>query len=246
MHRFFVPPPCIDSERATLEGEVARQLIHVLRMSPGDQITLLDNSGKEYTVLLTQFKKDQVQGEVTDVEEGQNELPMELHLYQGVLKGYKFEWVLQKGTELGVTSFVPLNCHRSVPSASARADSTRSTRWNKIITEAAEQSGRSRLPKLEAALPFKDACETVSSSNISLIPWEEEMSEGMRTALQGMKDRSVDLFIGPEGGFEEQEIAYASSCGITPVTMGRRILRAETAAIAAVTAVLYESGQLGR
>jgi len=246
MHRFFVPPSWIDSKRANLEGEVAHQLIRVLRMSPGDQITLLDNSGKEYKVLLTQFMKDRVQGEVTDVEEGRNELPTELHLYQGILKGDRFEWVLQKGTELGVTTFVPMNCHRSVPLPSHRVESTRSTRWKKIITEAAEQSGRSRLPKLEAPLSFKDACDTVSSSSISLIPWEEELSASIRTALQGIGGRSVDLFIGPEGGFEEQEVAYACSRGITPVTMGGRILRSETAAIVAVTAVLYESGHLGR
>ena len=207
MHRFFVPPPCIDSERVTLEEEVARQLIHVLRMSPGDQITPLDNTGKEYTVRLTQFNNNRVQGEVTGVEEGQNELPMELHLYQGILKGDRFEWVLQKGTEQGVTAFVPMNYHRSVPSASQRVYSTRLTRWKKIITEAAEQSGRSRLPHLESPLSFKDACERFSSASISLIPWEEEPSAGMRTALQGTRDRPVDLFIGPEGGFEGQEVA---------------------------------------
>ena len=247
MHRFFVPPAWITGETARLEGDVARQVVRVLRMSPGDEIILLDNSGSEYRVSLTGFNRDVVEGDVLSVVNGQGEPSVRVTLYQGMLKGKSFQWVLQKGTEIGVTTFVPLICQRSIlQERYDRHSTTHYPRWDKIVAEAAEQSGRCLLPQVEPAISFKDACEAIKgSSAVSIIPWEMEAATDLRSALKNMESQQVNIFIGPEGGFEECEVEYARSCGIFSASLGRRILRSETAAIATVAMVLYEMGELG-
>ena len=244
--RFFVPPTWIDGERARLEGKLARQVSRVLRMAPGDEVTLLDNSGREFAVLLTQFDRDRVEGVVQAVSDTSTEPAVELTLYQALLKGERFEWVLQKGTELGVKAFVPVMCQRSIPTGQGGGHRLRDQRWRRIVTEAAEQSGRSLLPRLEEATPFNEACEATKGTGLSLIPWEHEGTASLRPALQRASSSQINVFIGPEGGFEEIEVEYARSHGVLPVSLGRRILRSETAAIVTVASVLYEMGELGR
>jgi 16S rRNA (uracil1498-N3)-methyltransferase len=152
MHRFFVPPDWISDQRARLEGGTAHQIVRVLRMSPGDEILLLDNSGQEYQVGITRLAKDVVEGNVLAVRQGQGEPGTEITLYQAVLKGSKFDLVLQKGTELGVAAFVPMICRRSIPIKQENWDRTRYPHWRKVAQEAAEQSGRSRLPLVRETL----------------------------------------------------------------------------------------------
>ena len=212
MHRFFVPPACIDGERVGLMGDVARQISRVLRMSSGDEVVLLDNSGKEYRVRLTGFNRDAVEGSVLSACDGEGETSISVTLYQGVLKGEKFEWVLQKGTELGVKIFVPLICQRSVPQGGDGWHTRRYPRWQKIITEAAEQSGRCLIPQLRQPISFKDACtdaykdacDRIPGPSTSIIPWEQEKAVSLRRALADMladmRSPRVNIFIGPEGG----------------------------------------------
>ena len=245
MHRFFVPPEWIRGDRVLLREAAAHQVSHVLRMSPGDKIAVLDGSGREYTVSLAAFARDRVEGRVVAVHEGDWAPAVSVVLYQGTLKGDRFQWVLQKGTELGVSSFVPLLCRRSVARHTAGGPGGRRRRWMAAITEAAEQCGARRLPELLEPTPFRAACDAVEPSHMSIIPWEGEAATELRQALEGSSSRHVDLFIGPEGGFEPEEVEYARSRGIVPVSLGRRILRSETAAIAAVTAVLYHRDALG-
>ena len=245
MHRFFVPPTCISGGHARLEGELAHQLGHVLRMSSGDEVILLDNSSMEYRVRLTEFGKSTVDAEVMEVGEGQGGPGVDITLYQGILKGSKLQWVLQKGTELGVSTFVPLICRRSVPRRQDSSHAIPHHRWNKIVTEAAEQSGRSRLPELRDPMTFEDACGAAQRSGTSIMPWEREGSTGLRSVLSRRDIRNINIFIGPEGGFDEAEVACAGGNGVLPISLGRRILRSETAGIAAVAAVLYEAGELG-
>ena len=225
----------------------------MLRMSPGDQVVLLDNTGREHTVRLTSFSRDTVEGDVLTVVQGLGEPTVSITLYQGTLKGEKFQWVLQKGTELGVATFVPTVCRRSIQRG---RDTSRHERWTRIVTEAAEQSGRCRIPQILQPMPFQDACKRVEGSGISIIPWEQEGATGLRSVLHPMPSSSVgdgqsegepvvNVFIGPEGGFEEEEVEHARSCGVIPVSLGRRILRSETAAIAVVAAVLYDVGEMG-
>ena len=245
MHRFFVSHESIEGDQVSLQGEVAHRLSRVLRLSPGDQVLLLDGSGNEYQVRLSAFDKDNVQGRVEAVKRGAGEPATKITLYQGLLKGEKFQWVLQKGTELGISAFVPMNCARSIAHPGERWTTSKLRRWEKIICEAAEQSGRSILPRLYDPVSFGDACCNMAGNGISIIPWEEETSRGLRAVLGGGKPAHVNLFIGPEGGFEETEIAGAVGCGISPVTLGKRILRAETAGLVAAAAIFYHLGDIG-
>ncbi|MBI4233548.1 MAG: 16S rRNA (uracil(1498)-N(3))-methyltransferase [Chloroflexi bacterium] len=252
MHRFFVPPDWLVGGRAQLGGEVARQIARVLRLVPGDEITVLDNTGWEHRVRLVSVSAAAVQGEVLGRKLCAGEPRVRVTLYQGVLKGEKFEWVLQKGTELGVSSFVPVFCGRSVPRFSPDWSEGKYARWRRVLTEAAEQARRGRIPDLALPLAFSEAC--ARAQGLSLIPWEEERVAGLRTVLRerlregagtGQAPPSVNLFIGPEGGFSPEEVALARTYGIISVTLGVRVLRAETAGLAVAAAVLYEAGELG-
>ena len=247
MHRFFVSPEDIAGSGVTLTGRTAAQLARVLRSRAGDRIVVLDDSGWDYHTTLESVDPRRVTGTVTDKVRGKGEPETPIVVYQAALKADRFEYVLQKGTELGVAAFVPVFCARSIPDGSSWA-SKREKRGRSIVREAGAQSRRCRLPQIKPAVDFAEACDRFDG--IGLVPWEGETSEGLRTALRRIKGRTIPsrvigIFTGPEGGFTEREIEYARSSGIAPVTLGKRILRAETAPIAAVSAVLYEFGDLG-
>ena len=246
MHRFFVPPECIDGDEVVVTGPVARQLAMVLRAAPGDRIALLDDTGAEYFVTLSRVGPREAAGAVTG-RAVDAEPPPPIALYQALLKADRFEQALQKCTELGVSRFVPMVTERCVPRVDAKWAANRYPRWRRIVTEAAEQSGRRRIPALEAAVSLEAACD--GAEGVRLIPWEGERVTGIRAALRaagpGALRDGVSVFVGPEGGLTEAEIAYAASRGVEPVSLGPRVLRSETAAMAAVAAVQYELGELG-
>ena len=249
MHRFFVPPEALDGDTAVLPKDASRQISRVLRARPGDTVLVLDDTGMEYVVELTTVDSEKTTGLIISRSQGRGEPRVNLSLLQSVLKSDKFEFVLQKGTELGVSTFVPVYSERSVPRQSGSGGvESRYTRWRKIIVEAAEQSHRSRLPLLMPPMTFEDACDT--ACGLCLVPWESEDTTAIKTAITQWKAasqpvRSATIFIGPEGGFTSEEVNYARRTGIVSVSLGSRILRTETASIAAVTMTLYELGDLG-
>lgn len=245
MHRFFISPDRIEDGTVTLPTNVAHQLTRVLRRQPGDGIVVLDGTGWEYDVTLTTVGSREALGSVTDGRIAAGEPRTAIILYQALLKADRFELVLQKGTELGVSRFVPVVCTRSV--AKESPGGSRTARRRKIIVEAAEQSRRGVIPGLDEPVSFVAACDAMEGP--AVIPWEEEEATGLRTVLSRWKAEGLgarlSLLVGPEGGFTAEEVAHARSRGIEPVTLGSRILRAETASIAAVSATLYELGDLG-
>ena len=250
MHRFFVPPESIIQDTVGISGPQARQIALVLRQRPGDTIIVLDDTGAEFHVLLHEVRRDFVEGRVVERRTGTGEPRVKITLYQALLKSDRFEFVLQKGTELGVSSFVPLLTDRVVARDSKEHGSgARADRWRRIVTEAAEQSGRSRRPTISAPATLRIACE--GAPQVALMPWEKESSSsGVRAALarsrvEGWGGLEVAIFIGPEGGFTAQEAELARSLGVQTLSLGRRILRSETAAIAMIAAVCYELGELG-
>lgn len=246
MHRFFVPPHSIKESRVALRGTIVHQIRDVLRMRPGDEIVLLDNSGFAYRTELVTIDRDTVRGRVIEKWKLETEPQTRITLYQGLLKGQKFEWVLQKGTEIGIVAFVPMLTARCVVSTVNEVSDARVERWERIVVEAAEQAGRAALPHLLPTTLFAHACEQAGRGGLALIPWEDEHSRGLREALSNVpKSKEINLFIGPEGGFAEEEIAVAQERGVIPVSLGPRILRAETAGLAAASAILYELGDLG-
>lgn len=249
MHRFFISPDCIDSESVVLPPEVSRQLTRVLRARPGEKIVVLDNSGQEYLITIDDLVRDAVRGTILEKSFGKGEPRIKITLYQGILKSDRFEYVLQKGTEVGISTFVPVYCERSIARANRDGWSeNRVNRWRRIISEAAEQSRRFLLPVLEPSVDFHAACDAFEGEG--LIPWEEERSTGLKSALSSLSrddagNSSISVFIGPEGGFSTDEIERAVSRGIVPVSLGNRILRAETAGLVAAAAILYELDELG-
>ena len=246
MHRFFVPPSHIEEDRVTLPSDAARQLARVLRARPGDGVIVLDDSGYEHTVVLDSVSPRQASGVISKSNVGQGEASLSITLYQGLMKADRFEYVLQKGTEIGISRFVPMVSERTV--ARNIISDNRLQRWGKIIREAAEQAGRSRLPRLDDAVSFTEACDSVVGP--AIIGWECERDTGIRGTLLCHKAaieqaQSIAIVIGSEGGLTSEEVSYALSRGVTPVSMGRRVLRAETAGIIAAAAVLYEMDELG-
>jgi 16S rRNA (uracil1498-N3)-methyltransferase len=250
MHRFFIPPEWINERQVTLIEDVAHQVRHVLRMRAGDRLIVLDDSGWEREVELNRVAQNVVMGHVVQERLAPGEPRTKISLYQGVLKAQKFEWVLQKGTELGLVEFIPVVCDRSVVGDLEDVD-RKLGRWGRIIREAAEQSGRGRLPVLRPAMLFAQGCQrAMRSGGLALVPWEGEKEISLKAALtpgdEGDKRPfSLSLFIGPEGGLTLEEIQAARRYKVQPVSLGPRILRAETAGLVAASAILYELGDLG-
>jgi len=227
-----------------LQGPLVHQLRDVLRLQLNDRITILDNTGWEYEIGITRLSRDIVTGEIYArilVDEPNTKVT----LYQALLKGDRFEYVLQKCTEIGVSCFVPITCERCM----ARTPSDNKIgRWRRIITEAAEQSGRGIIPELQPVTKFRETCEAVA--NPSLLAWEGERTSDLKSVLQSQassnRPSSVNIFVGPEGGFTPADVKFAQQHNMIPFTLGKRVLRAETAGLVSATAVLYEYGDLSQ
>ncbi len=246
MHRFFVHDTNLNLQQAlsgetlTLPEKVAHQVRDVLHLHSGEQLVLLDNSGEEFVAEVTRTERKIVEVQLVERRAGKSESPVSIILCQGLLKSARFELILEKGTELGVSVFAPILCRRST-SGLEEAGSAKIARWQRILQEAAEQCRRSRLPKLFPIRTFTHALESLPSDALALIPWEEDHNHSLRDVLQAQKQqKTVFLFIGPEGGLTSEEVLLAQQHGVQSVTLGQRILRAETAALATVANVMYE------
>lgn len=246
MHRFFIPPDWIRGETVWLGDDVAHQLRHVLRLRPGARVVVLDDRGWEYEVQLVAVERQEARGNILARRPASGEPPVQLTLAQAVLKKDNFEWVLQKGTEVGVARFVPLITARTVAAGDDGVSAAKQERWARIVREAAEQSRRGALPVVDAPLALGAALDSLSA-DLTLIAWEEERATSLREAVAPLRAADapqVTVFVGPEGGFTADEVAQAQARGAVPVTLGARILRAETAATAAALLVFYELGAL--
>jgi 16S rRNA (uracil1498-N3)-methyltransferase len=258
LHRFFVSLELLQEIDVdiSLPKELAHQVRDVIRLNIGEQLLLLDNSGDEVLATVAKASKATVEVNLLERRPGRSEPAIRIVLCQGLLKSTRFEWILEKGTELGVSAFSPIICSRSM-SGLEDAGASKIQRWQRIIQEAAEQSGRSRLPELLPIRSLVDALNDITPGSLAIMPWEEEHTHTLQDALQSstrshgnvgatlavarlMQPRTIVLFIGPEGGFMEEEVALAQRHGVQVVTLGTRILRAETAAIATVANVMYE------
>jgi len=249
MHRFFLPASAFQGERVIIQSAPARQIARVLRLQPGEKVLVLDNQGSEYLVCLEQVAADRVVAKIEEVHPATGISRHSVTLYQALLKGERFEWVLQKATELGVSAIVPVYSQRTIPRYSAPEQGRKMARWGRIVQEASEQCGRGRLPILGEPIGFLEACRL--AKGFSYLPWEEEKERSFTTCLQEVKvladtqpSLAINLFIGPEGGFDPNEAAYGERHGIVSVSLGERILRSETAAMAALTLLFFVLGEI--
>ena len=268
LHRFFVEPGTIAGDSARIVGAHAHQLARVLRVRPGEQVVLLDGTGTEQVVELVSVAPKVVEGVVRESRPSRGEPRLTVVLYQGLVAREKLETVIQKGTEVGVASFVPVRCERSGASRGEAVDERRLERWRRIATEAAEQSGRGVVPEVRTLLAFADALAEAVAAGPALVAWEGErgrsVAEGLRAArgegqappppkpgelssppgLGGGGATHLSLFVGPEGGFAPREVERAVELGALTVSLGPRILRTETAGPVLAALALYEAGEM--
>jgi 16S rRNA (uracil1498-N3)-methyltransferase len=245
MNRFFLPPEAIQSDQVSFPGDISHQITRVLRLQPGDVVTVLDNQGAEYLVELANIDPKGVRGVIIKQSPIDREPPLHLSLYICLTQREKLEWILQKCTETGVADFIPVVSSRSLVSDQSGV-AKKVERWQRIVREAAEQSGRGRLPVIFPAMKYEDALQHGGSSHQRcLIAWEMEGSQSLTSALEGLDgDERVALMIGPEGGFSDDEVQVARESGWNSFTLGKRILRMETAAVVASARIVAASEDL--
>ena len=241
MHRFFIQHSQIQGSRLYVEGPDVNHIKNVLRMKPGDQVMVSDGEDMQYLCALESFTDGLVWFEIVDTWKENRELPSKLYLFQGIPKSDKMELIIQKATELGVHEVVPVVTGRTVVRLDEKKAQKKTARWNAIAESAAKQSGRSRIPQVREVMAFSEALAFTGELDVLLIPYEKaEGMESTRQAIEGIRPgQSVGIFIGPEGGFEEAEVEQAMECGAAPVTLGRRILRTETAGFVVLSMLLY-------
>ncbi len=244
MNRFFIPQTCIEEDRVRLCNGFAHQICHVLRLKPKDHVVVLDNKGSEYVVCLTDVGKHQVCGDIQERRLCQTEPLAQITLFQSMLKRDKFEWVLQKCTEIGVARIVPIITERSIVQKT-EIKSGKMQRWQAIIREAAEQSGRGRVPDLGVPMMFGDSLEWSLDIRIAGALRGDQCSiQKSLSQVDVTSHPSVGLWIGPEGGWTLEEVESATSVGVHCVKFGQRILRTETAAVVACILILHELKEL--
>ncbi|MFZ5817710.1 MAG: 16S rRNA (uracil(1498)-N(3))-methyltransferase [Bacillota bacterium] len=242
MTRFFLDR--VEEGRVVLSREDSHHLLRVMRAEVGAPFTVLAQR-MEYDCRLEAVEEGRAVGRVEASRPAGGEPPVQITLFQGLAKGEKMELVIQHGTEIGITGFVPVATARSVVKLEPKKAAERVERWQRIAREAAEQCRRGAVPTVAPLLTWKQAVARSGEFDLLLVPWEEG-GEGLRAVLAAHPGaQRIALFIGPEGGLSPEEVALARAHGAVAVTLGPRILRTETAPLAAAAAILFARGDLG-
>jgi 16S rRNA (uracil1498-N3)-methyltransferase len=237
-YRFFVEPDVVATDQVQLGGDLARQLSRVLRLRPGQRILLLDGQGMQYEVELTAIERDTAVGRILQRDPAGGEPAIALTLYLPLIRPERFEWALQKSVELGVATIVPVPFARSI--SAPRNDTRKLERWQRIVREAAEQACRGRLPTLVDPVDLPQACRQAAVADIAVVLWEGRAPALREHLRKHPHPKTIAVLSGPEGGITPEELTLAHEHGIIPVSLGARILRAETAPLAALAAIFYE------
>lgn len=241
MANFYITKDMIKDTAVIITGDEAVHISRVLRMKKGDEVTLCDGEGMFYDAVLECFDAKSVTARITKKYCAPTEPKVRITIYQGVPKNPKLETIVQKATEIGVARIVPVDSARTV----AKIDKPQKLeRLRRIAYEAAKQSKRGILPEVGEVLSFEKAVEEAKKADLAIIPYEEEKECSLKKALREKQPETVAILIGPEGGFEKSEVELALKNSITPVTLGTRILRTETAGIIVGGIVLYEYDEM--
>lgn len=246
MPKFFVDARHILDTEIYIQDENVNHIKNVLRLGIDDEITINDRQGNDYKCIIKSIEQQCIRAQIKEKHISDAEPNVDIILFQPLIKGEKMDWVIQKAVEIGVYKIITLSTDRCVVKIEgAKKSQAKVERWNKIAEAAAKQSGRGCVPEVVAPMLFKDAMAYVKEHRLkAIIPYENEKTQGIRKVLQQEKSSTYGVFIGPEGGFTEQEIAMAMAEGIQSVTLGNRILRSETASIVTLANIMYEMGEM--
>lgn len=242
MHHFFVEPQQIGENNILITGSDVNHIKNVLRMKIGEQLLISDGTGSDYTCTIEELHDDSVDVRIDDLQRDGKELPAKLVLFQALPKSDKMELIIQKAVELGAYEIVPVNTSRCVVKLDSKKEQSKLKRWNAIAESAAKQSKRSIIPKVTSVMNFQKAIEEAGKMDYSFIPYEnyKDMVE-TRKALNMMPPKgTIGIFIGPEGGFAESEVEKAIETGVKPISLGKRILRTETAGLAILSLLMFQ------
>jgi len=248
MSRFFITKDNIFQDKIIITGEDYNHIKNVLRSRVGDHLVLCDGESKDFHVTIDAFDTNKIITTILNKQENRTESFVNITLFQGIAKGDKMDFIIQKGVELGVKCIVPVITERTVVRFEKGKDEIKKKeRWQKIAFEAAKQCNRGIIPLIGAPLYLDKALDIMYKFNLSLIPYEKEKCFTLKSVLSDLKNKGSDkdiieiaVFIGPEGGFSEKEIEAGIKAGVVPVTLGPRILRTETASLATITIIMYE------
>lgn len=244
MYQFFVEPYQIQDKKIVIEGQDVNHIKNVLRMKVGEEVACIAaGEDKEYRGEITEISEDQIVLTLLFVKKGNVELPVKVTLFQGLPKNDKMELIIQKAVELGVFEIVPLKTKRAVVKLDDKKEQAKVTRWNAIAEAAAKQSKRGLIPRVTKSMTMKEALSYCQEFETKLIPYELADMDGMkdtRVLLESIKPgQRAAVFIGPEGGFSEEEIELAIGSDVHPMTLGHRILRTETAGFVVLSWLNY-------
>ena len=243
MQRFFVEPHQIDGDRHEIHitGSDVNHIVNVLRMKKDEELWISDKE-KEYHCVIENSGEDEVLLHILYVQEPDYELQNRIYLFQGLPKADKMELIIQKAVELGAYSVVPVSTRRCVVKLDNKKAEKKVSRWQQIAESAAKQSKRMLVPEVHSVMTFKEALAYAKELDVLLIPYE--LAKGMKETKELIQSiepgKSIGVFIGPEGGFEEQEVADAMEAGAKPITLGHRILRTETAGLAVLSVLMFQ------
>ena len=241
MSHFFVTSAQIAGDTLTILGDDVNHMKNVLRMRSGEAFTAADENGIFYRCEIDELDKVQVTAKILWKEEGSSELSSKIYLFQGLPKSDKMELIIQKAVELGAYEIVPVSTKRAIVKLDAKKEASKLKRWQAIAEGAAKQSGRMLVPQIHELMTFSEALQMAKTLDINVIPYEcAKGMNGTREIFGSIKPgMSVGIFIGPEGGFEESEVEKAKEAGVHPVTLGKRILRTETAGLTTLSILMY-------
>jgi 16S rRNA (uracil1498-N3)-methyltransferase len=242
VNRFYVSPTQITKDTIRIGESERHYLLNVLRLKGGECVQVFDGEGNSYIATLCDTRVPSLHASILR-HQFHPPTPPYITIFQGLPKFDKMDLIVQKTTEVGVDQIVPMICQRSIPKRTEMAQKNRQMRWQKIANEAAKQCERTRFAKVLDAQPMDECLALASTFDLSILLWENETQQGFKEVLRTHPGvESIGLFVGPEGGFSDEEVERAVQSGCIPATLGRNILRTETAAIVSVAVVMYELG----
>lgn len=245
MRKFFVESNQVNNNRIQIIGEDVNHIKNVLRLEIGEQIKICDKkTSTNYISEISEITNKYVNCNILEIAENEAEGNVELHIFQGLPKADKMELIIQKGTELGVSEFIPVSFKRSIVKLSGKDEDKKIDRWNKIAEVAAKQSGRDRVPKVRNIENIKNVCNEINEYDIVLVAYELEEKNYIKNELLELKNKSesykIAVIIGPEGGIEQEEVDVMRENGAKVISLGKRILRTETVALQVSSIIMYE------